>query len=253
MHISKRNLGTASMPKPWPVSWVLKAGVLACFGQLSLGAGPQALAQVLSIGDNGQAQWMCTRGQNQNRQTAPYAHRSIMGQKWSQKALAYRAMIDQAAQLYNLSPDLIESVIAQESGFNPKALSPKGAIGLMQLMPATANAYHVDPYDPEQNIKGGTAYLRYLMDMFDGHIDLVLGAYNAGQGAILKYKGLPPYAETKAYLARNLDNLAQKSDTRFQVSDADPVKAASEGEGAKDPSSERHEDRGYISPCQNGP
>src|SRR6185436_12336562 len=84
------------------------------------------------------------------------------------------------------------------------ALSPKGAIGLMQLMPATARSYNADPHDPSQNVEAGTAYLRELLLKYNGDTRLALAAYNAGPGAVSKYNGVPPYAETQTYIERVL-------------------------------------------------
>ena len=97
-------------------------------------------------------------------------------------------------------------MIKTESNFNSKAISPKGAKGLMQLMPATARAYDVsDPFDPYDNIEGGTRYMRYLLMMFNGNVSLSLAAYNAGEHKVLIYKGnVPPFSETKSYINRVL-------------------------------------------------
>lgn len=98
---------------------------------------------------------------------------------------------------------LAKSVMLVESGFNPRARSPKGARGLMQLMPATASRYRVrDVYDPEENVRGGVEHLADLIATFQGDIRLVLAAYNSGSGAVLRYAGVPPYGETTEYVRR---------------------------------------------------
>jgi soluble lytic murein transglycosylase-like protein len=133
---------------------------------------------------------------------------------------AYRSAIEAAAARYGLSPAFLDAVARAESGYDPDAVSPAGAIGVMQLMPATARDLGVDPRDPGQNILGGAAYLRRLLDRFDGDIDRTLAAYNAGPGAVDRHAGVPPYRETRAYVAANLDRLAGRS---LAMSDTDSI------------------------------
>lgn len=117
--------------------------------------------------------------------------------------------IQSAARRYGLDPALLRAVIEQESGFNPKAISAAGALGLMQLMPGTARDLGVtDPFDPAQNIDAGARYLRQQIDSF-GSLPLALAAYNAGPGAVRRYGGVPPYAETRTYVERILDSLGR--------------------------------------------
>ncbi|HNY39857.1 MAG TPA: lytic transglycosylase domain-containing protein [Bryobacteraceae bacterium] len=112
------------------------------------------------------------------------------------------AIVERTAALHGVDPALVHSVIAVESGFNPLAVSPKGAQGLMQLIPATARRFGVtDSFDAKQNIEAGVKYLRYLQDMFQDD-KLALAAYNAGEGAVMKYGGVPPYRETEQYVRK---------------------------------------------------
>ena len=112
-------------------------------------------------------------------------------------------IIAQAARTYNLPPGLLRAVIQVESGGNPRAVSPAGAQGLMQLMPETARGLGVqDPFDPEQNVMGGARYLRQLLDRYGGDLDRALAAYNAGPGAVERYGGIPPYQETQTYVRK---------------------------------------------------
>jgi soluble lytic murein transglycosylase-like protein len=107
-----------------------------------------------------------------------------------------------AAKASTIQASLVRAVIVVESGFNPRAVSKRGAIGLMQLLPATARRYGVkDIYDPEQNIRAGTRYLRDLLTRFDSNLELALAAYNAGEEAVERYgRHIPPYAETLNYV-----------------------------------------------------
>jgi soluble lytic murein transglycosylase-like protein len=116
----------------------------------------------------------------------------------------FDALVVQHAGRHALRPELVRAVIQVESGFNPRARSVKGAMGLMQLMPATALALGVrNPYDPDENIRGGTTYLRQLLDRYDGNEELALAAYNAGSGAVDRHGGrVPPYRETVDYVHR---------------------------------------------------
>src|SRR5262249_716057 len=111
-------------------------------------------------------------------------------------------LADAAADKYGLPRQLVRSVMAAESGFSSQVISPKGAIGLMQLMPETARELGVDPYDPAQNVDGGTRYLRDLLISYDGALWHALAAYNAGPKAVDKYHGIPPYAETLNYVGK---------------------------------------------------
>jgi soluble lytic murein transglycosylase-like protein len=118
-----------------------------------------------------------------------------------QRMRPFDPLIDEHATLNGVSPDLVRAVIQAESAFNPRARSVKGAMGLMQLMPATAAQYGVvDPYDPRENIRAGVAYLASLLSRYAGNVELALAAYNAGPAAVQKYGSVPPYRETRNYV-----------------------------------------------------
>ena len=116
-----------------------------------------------------------------------------------------KALVQRAAEEQNLDPDLLDALVQTESAYNPLARSSKNAVGLCQLMPDTARGLGVtDPLDPAQNVRGGAKYLASLMTKFNGDVSKALAAYNAGPGAVEKFGGVPPYEETKNYVAKIL-------------------------------------------------
>ena len=116
-------------------------------------------------------------------------------------------IIYRAGQKSGVDPRFIHAVIKQESKYNSKAVSPVGAQGLMQMMPATAERFGLkDPFDPAANVAAGTKYLKWLLKRFDGDVSLALAGYNAGEGAVDKYKGVPPYSETQNYVKKIVSN-----------------------------------------------
>jgi len=135
------------------------------------------------------------------------------------RARAYDDLIAEHAALNNVRPSLVRAVIQVESGFNPRAVSPKGALGLMQLMPATARQLNVEnAFEPEENIRAGVKYLRQLLDRYDGNEQLALAAYNAGPGAVDRYgQSVPPYRETRNYVSRisEISAVTTKSGTKI--------------------------------------
>jgi soluble lytic murein transglycosylase-like protein len=129
--------------------------------------------------------------------------RVLFDKKLSSDISRYDNFIAKASQKHNVDSALIKAVIKTESNFNHMAVSRKGAQGLMQLMPATAASLQVyDSFHPENNIDGGVRYLRYLINSFNGNIPLVLAAYNAGENAVIRYGGVPPYRETQTYIQK---------------------------------------------------
>jgi hypothetical protein len=157
---------------------------------------PQGAGMVLVIDDRSRTLgglWLDIRGASTGLRVAPDP--------------AVELLIDKVARAYDHDVRLLRAIVSVESGFNVNAVSPKGAIGLMQLMPATGEAMGLRDarrqlFDPLSNLQAGARYLRRLLQLFPGRMDLVLAAYNAGEGAVLKYGAVPPYPETQEYVVR---------------------------------------------------
>lgn len=179
---------------------------------LALSAPALVQAQVFEVGDDG-VTWRTSSA-------PPQATRPTRTSTAPRGDVAQA--IDAAAARYDLAPELVDAIARQESAYNQAAVSPKGAIGVMQLMPGTARTLGVDPRDAVANIHGGAAYLRQLINRFDGRIDLALAAYNAGPGAVARHAGVPPYRETQAYVATALDRLASTSLAQTPPQSGDP-------------------------------
>jgi len=142
-----------------------------------------------------------------DRKRASNADVHMPSDRSPERLTRYDSHIRSAAILYQIPEELIRAVMQVESNFDPRAISPAGAHGLMQLMPFTAERMLVtDIMDPRQNIMGGTRYLRILANMFNGDIHLTVAAYNAGEGAVIRYGGIPPYQETQHYVVKVLEN-----------------------------------------------
>jgi soluble lytic murein transglycosylase-like protein len=142
----------------------------------------------------------------------------------------YDETIEKYAQKYRVDATLIRAVIQVESDFNPATVSRKGARGLMQLMPGTAKRYGVKQvHDPEDNIRGGVHYLRDLLEMFSNDLPRVLAAYNAGENAVIRYSGIPPYEETRTYVKRALTVYYGRPYGQAVVFAGDPKKATVRG------------------------
>ena len=158
----------------------------------------------------------------------PESAKSWVAKSWSTKSGSAKfvstpglnQVVNSASATYHLDPDLVNSVIHAESGFNSRAVSPKGARGLMQLMPGTANQLGVnDAFDPQANVTGGSRYLRELLERYNFDLVKALAAYNAGPQRVEQYRGVPPFRETRAYVARivheyNLKKTAQEKIAR---------------------------------------
>jgi soluble lytic murein transglycosylase-like protein len=136
-------------------------------------------------------------------QDGPLQHQAVAAApNWQRRAAVYSELIDQAAHQAHVHPALLRAVIAVESAFDPQAVSPKGAQGLMQLRPATALRYGVKrPFDPAENLRGGARYLGDLLKRYGNDMELALAAYNAGEDAVDQHgRSIPPFAETRAYI-----------------------------------------------------
>jgi soluble lytic murein transglycosylase-like protein len=142
----------------------------------------------------------------------PHSHPALQASTRSTgKPIDLNEVVNAASGTYRLDPDLVNSVISAESGFNVRAVSPKGAQGLMQLMPQTASALGVhNAFDPQANVEGGAHYLRELLERYDFDLVKALAAYNAGPQRVQQYGGVPPYYETKAYVARIVRDFNKK-------------------------------------------
>ncbi|MET3666089.1 lytic transglycosylase domain-containing protein [Caulobacter sp. 1776] len=184
-----------------------QAILLALAAACCLSAEPAA-AQVLEIGADGAVTRFdgpAVFTQDGVTTLAPIVEPPILG---TTGVDTVRQQLSTAADAYALDPRLIEAVAWRESRFRADARSSKGAVGVMQLMPGTASDLGVDPFDVSQNIRGGALYLRRMLSEFGGDVRLALAAYNAGPAAVRKHGGVPPYAETQAYVTSILGRMA---------------------------------------------
>jgi soluble lytic murein transglycosylase-like protein len=136
-------------------------------------------------------------------QPAVYIPQPTAGSRGSSDQAYIASLIEQAAAQHSVDPELIRAVVEVESNYNPLAVSPKGAMGLMQLIPGTARRFGVsNVFDPAENLNGGVRYLKYLIGMFEGNLELTLAAYNAGENAVLRSRGVPAIRETRDYIRK---------------------------------------------------
>lgn len=188
-------------------SW--RATALALTATFAVASSVQA--QVLEIGDDGAV----TTFASPMIHTDAGAQAIELQRPASARAApaSVRTVIADTAGRYGLSPTLLEAVAWQESRFRHDAVSHKGAVGVMQLMPGTARDLRVNPFDLAQNVSGGAAYLSQMIRRYDGDVVRGLAAYNAGPGAVDRHKGVPPYAETQAYVNAILSRIANTTPT----------------------------------------
>ncbi len=194
------------MKRPTVIGWILALGALLP------ASGPQADVRVYEYRQPDGTVLFTDRKIRHQRPVSvriygrpPAVHECRLDARRQRELERYTRHINHFANQYGVDPKLVRAVIATESCFNPRAVSRVGAQGLMQLMPETARLLGVkDPFDPRQNIAGGVRYLRMMLDEFDGDFELALAAYNAGPEAVKKYKGIPPYRETRNYVRKIL-------------------------------------------------
>jgi soluble lytic murein transglycosylase-like protein len=182
---------------------------------IAASAGAAAHADVLEVGANGSvkvlgdapnATWSSDAAAVEKGEDVPDAALTVVDNRASEGA--YAKVLEQVARAYDMSPHLLEALIWQESRGNPGAVSRAGAVGLTQLMPATARQLGVDPRDPAQNLAGGAAYLRQQLNRFNGDLEKALAAYNAGPGRVESARGVPAIPETRAYVRNIVSRLA---------------------------------------------
>jgi soluble lytic murein transglycosylase-like protein len=201
------------------VAQIVVGFLMAC----TLGAATQARADVLEIGKGGAVKVRTGVGAvvwtDPQAPTAEIGEITLPGEAMTLVGEApapanYAAAVTAVAARHNLSPALLEALVWQESRWRPGAVSPKGAQGLAQLMPATARELGVDPRDPMANLEGGARYLRQQLDRFGGDVERALAAYNAGPGRVMRAGGVPNIPETRAYVAAVLGRLNAQSRPR---------------------------------------
>jgi len=144
-----------------------------------------------------------------------------------------RSLVRNVSEEHGVDPKLVDALVRVESAYDPRAVSRRGAMGLMQLMPETALRLDVDdPFDPEENVRGGVREISRLMDRYSGDLQLALAAYNAGEGAVARYRGIPPYQETRSYVAQILTIYTGRPYRLTGTPRAAPVRLLQDGSGS---------------------
>ena len=198
------------------------ARILPSLAILAFASSP-SYGQVIEIGGDGEATLYDAPTIFADEGSSPVFERTAYTSQPFSKGSSTSVSVAQVEREYGLPPGLVDAVIYQESRGRMNAISSKGALGLMQLMPGTAAQLGVNPYDANQNIRGGARYLRQQIDQF-GSIPLALAAYNAGPGAVVRYGGIPPYRETQNYVATILGRWQPPAPT---TAPSNPAKAVS--------------------------
>ena len=190
-------------------------------------ASSPSYGQVIEIGGDGEATFYDAPTIFGDEGSSPVFERTVYASQPLSKESSASVSVAQVEREYGLPSGIVDAVIYQESRGRINAVSVKGALGLMQLMPGTAAQLGVNPYDPDQNIRGGARYLRQQIDRF-GSIPLALAAYNAGPGAVVRYGGIPPYRETQNYVATILGRWQPPSLTTAPANAAKAIPLAPE-------------------------
>ena len=209
-----------------------KSAYLVCglaLGWMLVSALPALGDQIIAIVDEHGRRIYINTGDPRPR-SGPWANRSFRPLPSSASSLKFEEvdpLVHDSASRLQVDPQLIHAIIQIESEYNPNAVSRKGAMGLMQLIPATAQRFGVEnPFDPKQNIEGGVTYLKYLLDLFGGDISLATAAYNAGEHSVLRNGGIPSFTETRRYV-RKVTNLYNSGPQPFSAkqNSREPLKA----------------------------
>jgi len=213
---------------------IVAAGIAAAAALFAAGA-PAVADELLYYVDDGRVVITNVPSRADVRTVPGFEERVVRALRGTLPATPWDGTIEIVARRHGLSPDLIKAVAMVESGFDPRAVSPKGAKGLMQLMPATAEAYGVeDPFDPNASLDAGARLLRDLLDQFGGDLSLALAGYNAGAGAVRRWGGVPDYRETRDYVRKVRSRLgserrAPSRTTREKDGDDIRVRTLSDG------------------------
>jgi hypothetical protein len=201
-HLRIRLVGGKCRGVVWALLWG-ETFVLTCPARPSPPPRTAELSQIVElVDDQGRRIYINTQEQDSGPGNGASAFNNH-SRLWSARKPELASLIQKAADVHDVDPDLIHAIVHVESGYDSRAVSRQGAMGLMQLIPATARRFGVeDPFDPKQNIEGGTSYLKYLLGLFDGNLTLSLAAYNAGENSVLREGGIPPFPETREYVRR---------------------------------------------------
>lgn len=195
-------------PAAYELGWLYLQGRGSVARDDQLGAA--WMQEAVRLGEQPPARLMQSLASTQKTSLACVASNGLDLRQTNARRAEFMLKIHEMAPKYDLDPALVLEVVRAESNFNPRARSHKGALGLMQLIPETARRFGVkDPYDPVQNLRGGMAYLRWLQERFDGDLRLTLAGYNAGEAAVERHGGVPPYDETRAYVVKILARYAK--------------------------------------------